>query len=91
MLESQAMAEERIEDRLKAMIVERELVNARPQEIGDDDSLYEKWKLESVKILELVVGMEDLYDIEFEDEEFTKENFETVSRIAAVVRGKLEG
>ncbi len=84
------MTDERIEDRLKAMLVERCALKTPPGEIGDDDSLYEKWDLESVKILELVVGMEELFDIEFEDEEFTKENFETVGRIAEVVRGKLD-
>ena len=82
------MTNEDIERQIKDMIVARCGLKADPSEIGEGDSLYEKWGLESVKILELVVGMEDLFDIEFEDEEFTKENFETVARIAGVVRQK---
>ena len=83
------MPDERIEDQLKSLLVERCGLTTAPEAILDDDSLYERWNLESVKILELVVGLEDLFDIEFEDEEFTQENFETIARIANVVRGKI--
>ena len=82
------MSEDRIEDRIKRMIVERCAFKTPPEAIGDEDSLYSRWKLESVKILELVVAMEEEFGIEFEDKEFTKANFETVARIASVVRSK---
>ena len=83
------MPDERIEDQLKDIIVERCGLKVSPQDLDDQDSLFDKWGLESVKILEMVVGMEDLFDVEFEDDEFTKENFETIARIAQVIRAKL--
>jgi acyl carrier protein len=85
------MSDERIEDQIKQMIVERCALKAQPADIADGDSLYGKWKMESVKILEIVIGLEDLFQIEFSDKEFRRQNFESVGRIAEVVRAKMGG
>jgi acyl carrier protein len=79
---------ESIEDRLKAMIVERLMLNAQPAEIGDEDDLIKKWNVESVQLMEIVIGLEEVFGIQLGDDEFSIKKFRTVKNIADVVRAK---
>jgi len=79
---------ERLEDRLKAMLVERLMLKFRPEEIGDGDDLIEKWGLESVQLMEIVIGLEEVFGIQLGDDEFSVKKFRTIENIAGVVREK---
>ena len=82
------MADERVEDRLKGMIVERLMLKAKPEELGDEDDLIKKWAVESVQLMEIVIGLEELFGIQLGDDEFSIKKFRTVKNIAEVVREK---
>lgn len=82
------MPEDRIEDRIKAMIVERLMLNAKPEEIGDEDDLIKQWNVESVQLMEIVIGLEEVFGIQLGDDEFSIKKFRTVKNIGEVVRGK---
>ena len=79
---------ERIEDRLKRMIVDRLFLQVSPEEIADDKSLVEDYGVDSVSLLELVVGLEEEFGIEVGDEEFDVEHFESVSALAGFLKQK---
>jgi len=79
---------ERLEDRLKAMLAERLMLKFRPEEIGDGDDLIEKWGLESVQLMEIVIGLEEVFGIQLGDDEFSVKRFRTIENIAGVVREK---
>jgi len=84
------MPEDRIvEDQLKAMIVERLFLNVSPSDIADDDLLMEKFEIDSVRLFEIVIGLEEVFNISLEDDEFSIERFESVKAIAELVRSKL--
>jgi acyl carrier protein len=78
-----------VEDQLKAMIVERLFLKVSPAEIADDDILMEKFEIDSVRLFEIVIGLEEVFNISLEDDEFSIERFESVQAIAALVREKL--
>jgi acyl carrier protein len=78
----------RTEDALKEMIVERLFLSVEPDDIGDDENLMETYEVDSVRLLEIVVGLEEVFDISLEDDEFSLERFETVKAIADLVREK---
>ena len=80
------MSDERIEDQLKELIVERLFLKIEPGDIGDEDNLMEAHGIDSVQVLEIVVGLEEDYGVSFEDEDFDIEIFQTVKSIAAFVR-----
>lgn len=80
------MAED-LETQLKEMIVERCFLDINPSEIEDDASLMEDVGLDSVQLLEVVVGLEELFDLTFEEADFDIANFSSVTAIAAYVRG----
>jgi acyl carrier protein len=79
---------ERLEDQLKNMLVERLMLRMQPAEIGDADDLIEKWGLESVQLMEIVIGLEEVFGIQLGDDEFSVKKFQTIANIAAVVREK---
>jgi len=84
------MDDTRVEDQLKEMIVERLFLPVSPAEIADDDLLMEKFEIDSVRLFEIVIGLEEVFDISLEDDEFSIERFESVKAIGALVRDKLE-
>ena len=77
-----------IESAIKQMIVERLFLKIDPSKIPDEEPLAEKLEIDSVQILEIVVGLEEVYGISFEDDEFDIEIFKTVKSIANFVREK---
>ena len=86
------MPEDRmVEDQLKAMIVERLFLKVAPSDIADDDILMERFEIDSVRLFEIVIGLEEIFEISLEDDEFSIERFESVKAIAELVRHKLAG
>ena len=81
----------RIEDQLKQMIVERLFLDVTPADIADGDMLMDKFEIDSVRLFEIVIGLEEIFDISLEDDEFSIERFESVKAIADLVRDKTEG
>lgn len=84
------MTEAAIEQRIKELIVERLFLKIKPEEIADDTPIMEALGVDSVSVFEIVVGLEEVYGISFEDEEFKIETFRTPKSIAEYVRRKLE-
>jgi len=83
------MAEERIEDRLKKMVVARLFMKIAPAAIEEDKSLVDGYGVDSVSLLELVVGLEEEFGIVIGDDEFDIKNFESITALAAFVRSKM--
>jgi len=84
------MAPDTIEDRLKRMIVERLFMRIAPEEIDTQKSLIDNYGVDSVSLLELVVGVEEEFGIEVGDEDFNVQSFQSVEALAALVRSKLD-
>lgn len=77
-----------VEDRLKTMIVDRLFLKLRPDEIEDGKSLIEHYGVDSVSLLELVVGLEEEFGVAVEDDEFDVAHFESVAALAQFVRDR---
>lgn len=83
------MAEASVEDRLKNLIARRLFLKIAPEAIDVNKSLMDAYGVDSVSLLELVVGVEEEFGVTIPDEEFSIKHFETVAALAAFVRGKL--
>jgi acyl carrier protein len=81
-----------IRSRIKKLIVERLFLEGLdPKEIGDDDALFgEGLGLDSVDALELVLGLEQEFDIKIKSQEVGREAFASVAALATYVGGRLE-
>ena len=80
-----------VEQRLKRMIVERLFMRIEPEQIREDKSLMDDYGVDSVSLLELVVGIEEEFGIRVDDADFSVENFATIERLAAFVRERMPG
>ena len=84
------MTDARIEDTIKGMMVERLFLKVAPEDISDEGDLGEELGIDSVSVFEIVVGLEEVYGISVEDDEFNMDHFRTVRAIADFVRAKTE-
>lgn len=80
--------EDDLKVQLKNMIVERLFLNVSPQDIEDGENLMDEYSIDSVNLFEIIVGLEDEFGIELEEEDFNVETFSTVGSIAAFVERK---
>ncbi len=78
-----------IVSRLKNMIVDRLFLKVAPDDLKTDVSLIDEYGVDSVCLLELVVGLEDEFGIVIEDGDFSVKNFESVDAIAEFVSQRL--
>lgn len=78
-----------IETTLKEMIVDRLFLKIAPSEIESEASLVDVYGVDSVSLLELVVGLEEQFGITVEDGDFNVNNFMTVAALRDFVKGRL--
>lgn len=79
---------ENIKEKIKDMIVERLFLDAAPEDIGDEDPLAEKYEIDSVRLFEMVIGIEELFGVIIDEAEFDIGLFKNVNSIAEYVRSK---
>lgn len=70
-------------------MVERLFLKIKPEDIQDNEPIMDAYGVDSVSLFELVAGLEEEYNITFEDTDFSIAAFETVSSIAELVRKKI--
>jgi len=73
---------------IKNLLVERLFLRVAPEKIPDNAPLLETLGIDSVALFELVVGLEDVYGITFEEDEFKLSLFKDVQSIADFVENK---
>lgn len=81
------MAETAMEQALKELIVERLFLDVEPGAIEDDVELAE-YGVDSFLLLELIVAIEEMFSVKFEQADITSETLKSVATLAALVRGK---
>ncbi|NLJ36425.1 MAG: acyl carrier protein [candidate division WS1 bacterium] len=71
-----------LKPQIKQMIVERLFLEVEPEQISDEENLMEAYDIDSVNLFEIVVGLEEVFDVSLEDADFSLETFSTVNNIA---------
>ncbi len=76
-----------IEAALKELIVERLFLDIEPAEIETETELVE-YGVDSFLLLELIVAMEEMFEIQFGQADITSETLKSVATMAELIRGK---
>ena len=79
---------ESIEDRIRKMMVTRLFMRIPPEDIKENESLIESYGIDSISLLELVVGIEEEFGLVIGDDEFDVKHFETVGALSAFIKAK---
>ncbi len=72
------------------MSVDRLVLPITVEELATDSSLLDDHGVDSVSLLELVVGLEDEFGLQIEDGDFDVRNFESVEALAKFVAERVE-
>jgi acyl carrier protein len=79
-----------LRERIKEIMVERLKLDRTPESIGDDEPLFAAEGLgrDSIDALELVLGIEQEYDVKIENEEVGMEALSSVTALADFIVAK---
>ena len=77
-----------LDRQLKELIVERLFLDIEPESIESDSPLSD-YGVDSFLLLELIVAIEEVYGVKFEQSDITAEVLESVSSLRALVESKL--
>lgn len=84
------MEDHAIESEIKRIIVQVLELQIDPEEIGDEEVLFGGGLgLDSIATLEIVVRLEEAFDVIVDDEELHTEMFESVRALSDYVRSKI--
>ena len=80
-----------IEDQLKNYIAKNLLFSDNGFNYEDDASFLEEGIVDSIGVMELIAFVEETFGVKVEDHEVTPDNFDSVNKLAAFLRSKLNG
>lgn len=60
----------------------------REIQIGDDDSLLATKLLDSLKVIELIVFLESHFNLEFDSDDLTPDNLDTINALIGLLESK---
>lgn len=79
-----------IEKDVREFIADNFILDEDAEEIDRDESLTQNGVLDSMGVLELIMFIEERFDVKVPDEDTLPENLDSVGRISEYVRGRLE-
>ena len=77
-----------VKQQIREFIAENFLFNPDGFDLSDDASFLDEGVVDSTGTLELVMFVEETFDITVGDHEIEPENFDSVNKLAAYVAGK---
>ncbi len=80
-----------VKQQVREYVVENFLFGDTEVEFSDTDSFMEQGILDSTGILELILFLEETFDIKIEDDELIPENLDSLDNIARFVEKKNNG
>ncbi len=78
-----------IEDQIKQYVAENFLFSDDGYTLPEEASFLEEGIVDSTGVLELILFVEETYDVTVDNEDVLPENFDSVTRLAAFIRRKI--
>ncbi len=79
------------QQRIRKYLTENFLFSGNGFSLDDDTSLLDAGIVDSTGVLEVILFVEETFEIEIADEDVTPDNFDSVNRIAAYVASESNG
>lgn len=78
-----------VHTQLKDYIAKNLLFSDTGFEYANDDSFLDQGIVDSTGVLELVLFVEETYDLTVDDDEITRDNFDSINKLANFIQQKL--
>ncbi|MBK8215938.1 MAG: acyl carrier protein [Myxococcales bacterium] len=78
-----------IREKIRSFILESYMAGLDPSGLKDDVSLERSHIVDSARVLELILFLEETFGLEVTNDDATPENFDTVDAIVGFVAGKV--
>ena len=78
-------------EKVKEFLLQNFLFTNDPGELDDDESLLEKGVIDSTGILEVIMFLEETFNIDISEKEMVRDNLDSVNSISAFLISKLQG
>lgn len=79
-----------IENDVREFVTDSFLFGRTNVSLDGDDSLLEEGLIDSTGVLELVMFIEDKFDVTVEDEDLVPDNLDSINRLISFIETKLE-
>lgn len=80
--------DDKIKNDVKQVICDSILTDLTPEELSDSFPLAGN-NLDSMAVMRLILGLEEFYEVVFDEDELSAEAFETIGTVTALVAKKL--
>lgn len=80
-----------IEQKIKSYIAQNLIFSGDDFKYPEDASFLDEGIVDSLGVMELVSFVEDQFGVGVDDQDITPDNFDSVVKLAAYIRGKLNG
>jgi acyl carrier protein len=77
-----------VEEQIRQYVADNFLFSDDGYQLSEDASFLEEGIVDSTGVLELVMFVEEIFNVTVKDEEIVPENFDSVSRLATYIRRK---
>lgn len=77
-----------MKEQIRKYIFENFLFDENDGSLGDDDSLLDKGIIDSTGVLELVMFLEESFQVEVKDEDLIPENLDTVNNLVKYINSQ---
>ena len=77
-----------MKEAIRAYILENHMYGQPPEDLDDEASFIETGIIDSTAVMELILFLEDEFDVKVEDEELLPENLDSVDKLCAFLRKK---
>ena len=79
-----------MDQQLKELLVERLFLDIAPEDIDSDTELAE-YGIDSFLLLELIVAIEEMFEVRFDQSDITSETLRSITSLKALVESKKNG
>lgn len=83
------MLDEKITSLVKK-VFQQKLKNKYEDPIKGDENIFTDLGVDSLLLMEIIIELEDIFDITFDDENLTMENLSTINRISSLIHNSFE-
>jgi len=80
-----------VRDRMKMVLAREAMLEVKPQDMDDDAAFIEEYGMDSIQVLQFIIGLEEEFGISLEDDELDLEVLHSIRSVTEHIMAKIAG